>query len=217
MWVDHFPLTEQRFMAAERAQVNVNKTIEKIAAHDTQKIANKERNELQEIEERRLQLLEEVKDPTLKPLDDYITQKVSRANCLWMYVRCMTKVNELRGKYTEFNERIAKLDKEHPAFKDEYKEQYLNTLAERNIVPDYENIVQFFDDENCMKAGIKELTKDDDGTMDVSINQISTTRIPKKEDKCCDDKCCDDKCCDDKCCDDKCCDDKGEGEGEGEK
>ena len=205
-----FPLTEGRFMASERAQVDVNKTIERIAAHDTQRIATKEKTEMQEIEERRKQLEKEIEDPTLEPLDDFITQKVSRSNCLWMYVRCMKKVEELRHKYAEFNDRITKLDNEHPEFKDEYKQKYADVLAERDITPDYENITQYFDDEKCVATGITELRPYPN---------------PLAKNECCDesgDKCCDgsgNKCCDesgDKCCDesgDKCCDD-GEGEGE---
>ena len=152
-----FPVTENRFFAQEREQIDINNEVEKIAAWDTQKLANKEEDELRQIEERRQQVAQEVKmkPEDIDPLDDYITQKVSRANCLWMYRRCMVKVNELKENYQRFNERLAAHDEKDPELKDKYKDKYLATLAERDIKPDYENIVQYFDDENCVKAGIE--------------------------------------------------------------
>ena len=41
--------------------------------------------------------------------------------------------------------------------KDNYKEKYIADLQERNITPDQENIVQYFEDENCFGTGIETL------------------------------------------------------------
>ena len=114
-----FPVTENRFFAQEREQIDINNEVEKIAAWDTQKMANKEEEELRQIEERRKQVQNEVqmKPEDIDPLDDYITQKVSRSNCLWMYRRCMDKVNELKENYERFNKRLADHDEKDPELK----------------------------------------------------------------------------------------------------
>ena len=152
-----FPVTENRFFAQEREQIDINNEVEKIAAWDTQKISNKEEQELKEIEDRRKQVEKEVKmkPEDIDPLDDYITTKVSRSNCLWMYTRCMEKVKELKENYERYNKHLAEHDEKDPELQNKYKDKYLETLSERDIKPDYENIVQYFEDENCVKSGIE--------------------------------------------------------------
>ena len=151
-----FPITDNKFYAAEKH--SVSDEVEKIAAHDVQVYDEREKRELQEIKKAKEKLMEEVsEDHEDTPIEKYIVSKVKRSNAVWVYKRCAEKMKELREIFKTSMEELNELDQQDSELKDNYKEKYIADLQERNITPDQENIVQYFEDENCFGTGIETL------------------------------------------------------------
>lgn len=151
-----FPITDNKFYAAEKH--SVSDEIEKIAAHDVQVYHDKEKRELEEIRKAKEKLMEEVSDDYEEsPIEKYIVSKIKRSNAVWIYKRCEDKMKELREIFKNSMNEINELDSEHPELKDQYVEKYRRDLSERNIAPDEENIVRYFEDEHCFGTGIETL------------------------------------------------------------
>ena len=154
-----FPITDNRFYASERVQIH--DTIEKIAAHNIQVYDEREKRELQEINKRKEEMMEEIeRDETL--LEQYITEKVKRANIVWTYNKCFNKMKELRETYQKGMKKLQELDEQDSELHNQYRQEYVDELHSRSIVPD-PTILEYFEDENCLGTGI-DLIDDDEKT-----------------------------------------------------
>ena len=75
--------------------------------------------------------------------DEYITMNIKRAQLLWTYKETQDKLKQMKESYLSSVERIKELDVEHPEYKDQYKEKYMEARRQAGIPDEKNSFVEY--------------------------------------------------------------------------
>ena len=115
---------------------------------------DEEKREIMEIKEREKKLVEESKEDFVQdPLDRYIELNVKRANLTWAYLEAQKKIADMKQSILKSREEISDMDTEHPSFRGDFMERYLEARRQSGF-PDV--------DTNAENNFIKYLVEDAD-------------------------------------------------------
>lgn len=154
-----FPVTNKSGFEEEVKTIDVkNKTV-RLISEDILNKKREEEKEIKEMQEREQNLLEESKRAKENlpedPYDVYITDQVKRAQLIWTYKETVKKCEQMKDLIRTTNEVIATTEKEHPEYRDQYKEKYMKARRDAGLTDDK-------DDESFIKYLGMDLLTDDD-------------------------------------------------------
>lgn len=142
-----FPITDSNEFANTVKSIDIRKKTTELISED---ILNKKRQEKQEmmgIEEREKNLLEESKKAQagekMDIFDEYITMNIKRAQLLWTYKETQEKLKQMKESYLTSIERIKEIDIEHPEYKEQYKEKYMEARRQAGIPDEKNSFVEY--------------------------------------------------------------------------
>ena len=142
-----FPVTESNDFANTVKSIDIRKKTTELISEDILNKKREEKEEMMGIQEREKKLLDESekaqKGEKMDVFDEYITMNVKRAQLLWTYKETMDKINQMKGSYEEAVNRIKELDDEHPEYKDQYKEKYMEARRQAGIPDEQNSFVEY--------------------------------------------------------------------------
>jgi len=142
-----FPVTESNDFANTVKSIDIRKKTTELISEDILNKKRQEKEEMMGIQEREKKLLDESekaqKGEKMDVYDEYITMNVKRAQLLWTYKETMDKINQMKGSYEEAVNRIKELDEEHPEYKDQYKEKYMEARRQAGIPDEQNSFVEY--------------------------------------------------------------------------
>jgi hypothetical protein len=142
-----FPVTESNDFANTVKSIDIRKKTTELISEDILNKKREEKEEMMGMQEREKKLLDESekaqKGEKMDVFDEYITMNVKRAQLLWTYKETMDKINQMKGSYEEAVNRIKELDDEHPEYKDQYKEKYMEARRQAGIPDEQNSFVEY--------------------------------------------------------------------------
>ena len=90
-----FPLTESSKYSADTSDVDIKKDMVKNISHSIKDKKEEELKEIREIQQREKNLIEESKREEVDPYDEYITQRVKKAQLVFTYLEHQKKIQHL--------------------------------------------------------------------------------------------------------------------------
>jgi hypothetical protein len=142
-----FPITDSNDFANTVKSIDIRKKTTELISEDILNKKKQEKDEMMDMEQREKNLLEESKKAQegqkMDVYDEYITMNIKRAQLLWTYKETQDKLKQMKESYLSSIERIKELDVEHPEYKDQYKEKYMEARREAGIPDEKNSFVEF--------------------------------------------------------------------------
>lgn len=184
-----FPVTESNDFANTVKSIDIRKKTTELISEDILNKKRQEKEEMMGIQEREKKLLDESekaqKGEKMDVYDEYITMNVKRAQLLWTYKETMDKINQMKGSYEEAVNRIKELDEEHPEYKDQYKEKYMEARRQAGIPDDQNSFVEYMAlDINTKWDGFYEIIsskKEEETTEEIDTVEEPSTELDRSE------------------------------------
>lgn len=132
-----FPVTNKSGYEEEIKTLDIkNKTV-RLISEDILNKKREEEKEIKEMQDREQNLLEESKRAKENlpedPYDIYITDQVKRAQLIWTYKETLKKCEQMRDLIKTTNETIANTETEHPEYREQYKEKYMQARRDAGL------------------------------------------------------------------------------------
>ncbi|MCH2606494.1 MAG: hypothetical protein MKZ63_07095 [Nitrospinales bacterium] len=128
-----FPITSSRKFSEDVREVDIRKEAAETMGEAIKRQTRKDEREIKEIKERERLLREDVKKTKKDPYDVYITSRVKKAQLVWTYNEHLKKMAEVKELIIKTRVDIAKLDEEHPDFKNTYLEKYTQARVDAGL------------------------------------------------------------------------------------
>lgn len=142
-----FPLTESSSYSADVSEVDIKKDMTKNISHSIKDKKEDELKEIREIQQREKNLIEESKREEVDPYDEYITQRVKKAQLVFTYLEHQKKMEEVKGIIIKTRKIIAEMDETYPTFNESYYEKYMQARKDAGITEDIkeaqDNFIKF--------------------------------------------------------------------------
>jgi len=142
-----FPITDSNEFANTVKSIDIRKKTTELISEDILNKKRQEKEEMMGIEEREKNLLEESKKAQagekIDIFDEYITMNIKRAQLLWTYKETNDKLKQMKESYLSSIERIKEIDIEHPEYKDQYKEKYMEARRQAGIPDEKNSFVEY--------------------------------------------------------------------------
>ena len=142
-----FPLTESSSYSADVSEVDIKKDMTKNISHSIKDKKEDELKEIREIQQREKNLIEESKREEVDPYDEYITQKVKKAQLVFTYLEHKKKMEEVKEIIIKTRKIITEMDETHPTFNESYYEKYMQARKDAGIKEDIkeaqDNFIKF--------------------------------------------------------------------------
>lgn len=142
-----FPITDSNEFANTVKSIDIRKKTTELISEDILNKKRQEKEEMMGIEEREKNLLEESKKAQagekMDVFDEYITMNIKRAQLLWTYKETDDKLKQMKESYLSSIERIKEIDIEHPEYKDQYKEKYMEARRQAGIPDEKNSFVEY--------------------------------------------------------------------------
>jgi hypothetical protein len=142
-----FPLTESSSYSADVSEVDIKKDMSKNISHSIKDKKEDELKEIREIQQREKNLIEESKREEVDPYDEYITQRVKKAQLVFTYLEHQKKMAEVKEIIIKTRKVIAEMDEIHPTFNESYYEKYMQARKDAGITEDIkeaqDNFIKF--------------------------------------------------------------------------
>ena len=142
-----FPITDSNEFANTVKSIDIRKKTTELISEDILNKKRQEKEEMMGIEEREKNLLEESKKAQagekMDIFDEYITMNIKRAQLLWTYKETQDKLKQMKESYLTSIERIKEIDIEHPEYKDQYKEKYMEARRQAGIPDEKNSFVEY--------------------------------------------------------------------------
>lgn len=142
-----FPVTNRKGFEKELQTIDIRKKTTEILSEDILAKKRKEKQEMEELQEKERALLEEsekaLQNKAQDPFEVYITNQVKRAQLLWTYRETEKKMKQMKESYLRAREEILHAEKEHPEYRDQYKEKYMKTRRDAGIPDDDQSFIQY--------------------------------------------------------------------------
>ena len=146
-----FPLTVNSNYSAEISEVDIRKETVKTISSSIKQKKDDEQREIKEIKEREERLLAESKEESSDPYEEYITQRVKKAQLSFTYIEHIKKTEEIKNIIIKTRKEVERMDAENPTFKDTYYEKYMKARLEAGIKEDtkesQDNFIKFLVEE----------------------------------------------------------------------
>jgi len=92
-------------------------------------------------------LIEESKREEVDPYDEYITQRVKKAQLVFTYLEHQKKMAEVKEIIIKTRNIITEMDEKHPTFNESYYEKYMQARKDAGITEDIkeaqDNFIKF--------------------------------------------------------------------------
>ena len=173
-----FPITDSNEFANTVKSIDIRKKTTELISEDILNKKRQEKEEMMGIEQREKQLLEESKKAQegqkMDIFDEYITMNIKRAQLLWTYKETQDKLKQMKESYLSSIERIKEIDLEHPEYKDQYKEKYMEARRQAGIPDEKNSFVEYLAlDINTEWDGFN-------GNVETELNKNETeTKLPE--------------------------------------
>lgn len=131
-----FPLTTSSDYSAVTEEIDIRKETTSTISNSIKEKKEIEQRQIQEIKEREEKLLAESKQETTDPYEEYITQKVKKAQLIYTYLEHEKKMKEIKEILIKTRKVIETMDEEHPDFQVSYFEKYKKAREEAGIKED---------------------------------------------------------------------------------
>lgn len=138
-----FPITFSSQYSAETAEIDIRKETTGAISASIRNMKESEQKEIKDIKDRQEKLLTEStkakeddgsgEPPEQDPYEDYITQNVKKAQLSWLFAEHLTKLQEVRDIILSTREKIKEMDDEHPEFRDQYFDKYMEARRSSGI------------------------------------------------------------------------------------
>ena len=142
-----FPLTESSSYSADVSEVDIKKDMSKNISHSIKDKKEDELKEIREIQQREKNLIEESKREEVDPYDEYITQRVKKAQLVFTYLEHQKKMEEVKEIIIKTRKIITEMDETHPTFNESYFEKYMQARKDAGITEDIkeaqDNFIKF--------------------------------------------------------------------------
>ena len=142
-----FPITDSNEFANTVKSIDIRKKTTELISEDILNKKRQEKEEMMGIEEREKNLLEESKKAQagekMDIFDEYITMNIKRAQLLWTYKETQEKLKQMKESYLTSIERIKEIDIEHPEYKEQYKEKYMEARRQAGIPDEKNSFVEY--------------------------------------------------------------------------
>jgi hypothetical protein len=142
-----FPLTESSSYSADVSEVDIKKDMSKNISHSIKDKKEDELKEIREIQQREKNLIEESKREEVDPYDEYITQRVKKAQLVFTYLEHQKKMAEVKEIIIKTRKIITEMDETHPTFNESYYEKYMQARKDAGITEDIkeaqDNFIKF--------------------------------------------------------------------------
>lgn len=142
-----FPLTESSSYSADVSEVDIKKDMSKNISHSIKDKKEDELKEIREIQQREKNLIEESKREEVDPYDEYITQRVKKAQLVFTYLEHQKKMEEVKEIIIKTRKIITEMDETHPTFNESYYEKYMQARKDAGITEDIkeaqDNFIKF--------------------------------------------------------------------------
>lgn len=122
-----FPVcVDHKKYVKETREIDLKKQTIETSTEHIRKGKEQDRQEVKQIREREQRLLEESKEDYVQdPMDRYIELNVKKANLTWAYLEAQKKIQAMKDNIIKARNDISELDTEHPTFRDEFMERYM--------------------------------------------------------------------------------------------
>lgn len=131
-----FPLTTSSDYSAVTEEIDIRKETTSTISNSIKEKKEIEQRQIQEIKEREEKLLAESKQETTDPYEEYITQRVKKAQLIFTYLEHEKKMKEIKEILIKTRKVIETMDEEHPDFQVSYFEKYKKAREEAGIKED---------------------------------------------------------------------------------
>jgi hypothetical protein len=146
-----FPLTESSDYSSEVSEIDIKKDMAKNISHSIKDKKEEELKEIREIQQREKNLIEESKREEVDPYDEYITQRVKKAQLVFTYLEHQKKMAEVKEIIIKTRNIITEMDEKHPTFNESYYEKYMQARKDAGITEDIkeaqDNFIKFLDED----------------------------------------------------------------------
>lgn len=133
-----FPITSNSKYSAETDEIDIRKEMVSNISANIKKKKMEEQKEIEDIKQREKNLIEESKRDSIDPYEQYITLRVKKAQLSWNYLEHIKKMKEVKEHVIKAHFDILELEKEHPKFKENYYQKYLDARKDAGIVDNEE-------------------------------------------------------------------------------
>ena len=148
-----FPITNVSTYSKDINKIKIQEKLTEELKHEK----SKEEKELAEMKEREEAILAENEKPmeerTVDPEEQYITNRVKKAQLTWTYINTMKKLKDMETNIISAREEIAKLDESNPEFKDSYLERYNAALKSVNLTQETDSFVMYLENDAIDELG----------------------------------------------------------------
>lgn len=131
-----FPLTTSSDYSAVTEEIDIRKETTSTISNSIKEKKEIEQRQIQEIKEREEKLLAESKQETVDPYEEYITQRVKKAQLIFTYLEHDKKMKEIKEILIKTRKVIETMDADHPDFQESYFEKYKKAREEAGIKED---------------------------------------------------------------------------------
>lgn len=133
-----FPICKDtKKFVAETHQVDIRKKAVETISEDIKQKKLDEKKEIEDIKEREQKLLDETREDYVEdPIERYTTLQVKKANLVYTYVTTRNKLLEMQDKIRKAYADIRVMDKENPAYAEQYMDKYMQARRDAFIPED---------------------------------------------------------------------------------
>lgn len=132
-----FPVTNKTGYEEEIKTLDIKHKTVRLISEDILNKKRDEEKEIKEMQDREQTLLEGSKrakeDIPEDPYDIYITDQVKRAQLIWTYKETIKKCEQMKDLIKTTNEKIAGTETEHPEYRDQYKDKYMQARRDAGL------------------------------------------------------------------------------------
>lgn len=142
-----FPLTVDPSYAAETSEVDIRKDTQDSVSQVIKNTKKQDKKAMEEIEQRERELMEDVakvKQGDEIEEDEYVTNRVKKAQLSWTYTEYVSKLKEVRKKILEVRDWVNKADEDYPEFKESYFQKYRSARERAGLTFEEDDIKQGF-------------------------------------------------------------------------
>lgn len=147
-----FPITNSSKFSKD---INKIKIQEKMVEDKKQK-EEKEKKEIEEIKQREAEIMEQNKSDKpieVDPLDEYITNRVKKAQLTWTYLGTMKKLNDMRENILSTRDKIKQSDNNDPSLRENYLAKYNESLKSINLNQEQDSFIKYLENDAIQELG----------------------------------------------------------------
>lgn len=147
-----FPITNSSNFSKDISKVKIQEKM----IEDKKTKEEKEKQELEEIKKREQEIIEQNKsdEPVeVDPLEEYITNRVKKAQLTWTYIGTMKKLEDMRKNILAAREKISEYDESDPSLRENYLQKYNDSLKSINMHQERDSFIKYLENDAIDELG----------------------------------------------------------------